>query len=320
MKRLRAFAAFLTVWFAALACSLPVGGASPTIPLPPPQLTQTTSAASPAPVLPTITAAVPTVAPLTADMLKNGTYKLPQLGEMVTLANGKYDSDPSAENIIHAVLLDPIAFGDLNGDGGEDAAVLFSENSGGTGDFISVVVVLNQNGAPVQSANRMIDDRAMINGMTIANGRIVVDAVIHGPGDPMCCPNFPAKETLQLRNNLLILTHFTSAPSGGPLREILITAPAAGATVSGSIQVYGSVTVSPFENTLNASIFGMGGNKLSSGPIMVTSDGMGGPGTFASAIDVSAIPAGADLRLEVSDLSAADGSILAMDSVECTVQ
>jgi hypothetical protein len=304
MKRQRAFAAFLTVLFAAIACNLPGGTASPTSTVPP----SITPMPTDTPVL-----------PLTADMLKNGTYKLPQLGATVTLVNGKYDSPAADENVIHAALLDPIAFGDLNGDGAEDAAVLFSENSGGTGDFISVVVVLNQNGAPVQSADRLIDDRAMINGMTINNGRIVVDAVLHGPADPMCCPNFPAKETLQFRNNGLILAHFTST-SGGPLREILLTSPAAGATVSGSMPAAGSVTIAPFENTLNASIFDLGGNKLSSGPIMVTSGGMGGPGTFASAIDVSAIPAGTVIRLEVSDLSAADGSLLAMDSVECAVQ
>jgi hypothetical protein len=308
MKRQRAFAAFLTVLFAAIACNLPGGTASPTSTVPP-SITP----------MPTDTPAVPTVSPLTADMLKNGTYKLPQLGATVTLVNGKYDSPAADENVIHVALLDPIAFGDLNGDGAEDAAVLFSENSGGTGDFISVVVVLNQNGAPMQSADRLIDDRAMINGMTIHNGRILVDAVIHGPADPMCCPNFPAMETLQLRNNRLILTHFTST-FGGPLREILLTSPAAGATVSGSIPVAGSVTIAPFENTLNASIFDLGGNKLSSGPIMVASGGMGEPGTFASAIDVSAIPAGTVVRLEVSDLSAADGSLLAMDSVECTVE
>ncbi|HEY5118799.1 MAG TPA: Gmad2 immunoglobulin-like domain-containing protein [Anaerolineales bacterium] len=304
---------------AALACNVPGGGSSPTNEIPPSQLTQTASAATPAPVLPTATQASPTISPLTANMLKNGTYKLPQLGQTVTLVNGKFDRDTPDSDIVHAALLNPLAFGDLNGDGAEDAAVLLSESSGGTGDWISVVVVLNQGGAPVQSADRLIDDRAQINGMTIQTGRIAVDAVIHGVGDPLCCPNFPVKETLQLRNNQLILTHFTSTPSGGSLREILLTAPAQGAAVSGSMQVVGSVTVSPFENTLAYSIFDMGGNLLGSGPILVASAGMGTPGTFNSPIDVSAIPAGAVIRLEVSDLSAADGSILAMDSVECKV-
>jgi hypothetical protein len=320
MKRLRFSAAFLCVLTAVLACNFPGGSGSPTEAIPPPQLTQTAAALIPSSASPTATIMIPTVPPLTADILRNGTYKLPQLEETVTLVNGKFDRDTPDSDIVHAALLNPLAFGDLNNDGAEDAAVLLSESSGGTGDWISVVVVLNQGGAPVQSADRLIDDRAQISGMTIQNGRIVVDAIIHGLQDAMCCPSFPVKETLRVQNNQLILTHFTSTPSGGQLREILLTAPAQGAAVSGSMQVVGSVTVSPFENTLGYSIFDMGGNLLGSGPIMVASAGMGTPGTFNSPIDVSDIPAGAVIRLEVSDLSAADGSILAMDSVECTVQ
>lgn len=320
MKRLRFSAAFLCVLTAVLACNFPGGGGSPTNEIPPPQLTQTAAAATPPSASPTATIMIPTVPPLTADMLRNGTYKLPQLGETVTLTDGKFDRAISNEDLLHVALLDPIAFGDLNGDGAVDAAVLLSENEGGPGFLISVVAMLNAGGAPVQSADRFIEDRAQINAMTVQNGRIVFNAILHGVNDSMCCPSFPVKETLQLRNNQLILIHFTSTPSGGSLREIILTAPAQGAAVSGSIQVIGSVTVSPFENSLGYSIFDMGGNLLGSGPIMVASAGMETPGTFNSLINVSAVPAGAVIRLEVSDLSAADGSILAMDSVEFTVQ
>jgi hypothetical protein len=252
-------------------------------------------------------------------MLRNGTYKLPQFGETVTLVNGAYDRAASNEDILHAALLSPIAFGDLNGDGAGDAAIFLSENGGGTGSFVSVIVMLNQGGVPVQSADRLVDDRPQVNNLAIHNGLILVDAVIHGVPDPMCCPNFPVTETLLLENSRLILTRFTSTSPGGPLRAINLTAPAPGVAISGSVQVAGNATVSPFENTLAYAIFDLGGNKLSNGSFIVTSDGMGLPGTFNVPIDVSAIPAGTVIRLEVSDLSAADGSLLAMDSVECQI-
>jgi hypothetical protein len=323
MKRLRIFAVLLILLIGAPACNLPGGTVSPTYKVPPPQLTQTSTA----PILPstspnaTPTAATlaPAVPSLTADMLKNGTYTLPQLGKTVTLVNGKYDSPASAADVIHTALFDLIAFGDLNGDGVEDAAVLFSENSGGTGDFISVVAVLNQNGAPVQSADRYIDDRAVINGMTITDGRILLDAVIHGIQDPMCCPNLPVKETLRLQNNKIILTHFASG-AADQVREIHITAPAPGAVVSGSISVSGTVTITPFEGTLAYGIYDLAGNMLTSGSFTVSDGEMGSPGAFTTSIDISTVPVGTTVRLEISDLSAADGSILAMDSVEMTVQ
>jgi hypothetical protein len=47
---------------------------------------------------------------------------------------------------------------------------------------------------------------------------------------------------------------------------------------------------------------------------------MGAPGTFDSVIDLSAIPAGTVIRIELQDLSMADGHMLAMDSVELVVK
>jgi hypothetical protein len=47
---------------------------------------------------------------------------------------------------------------------------------------------------------------------------------------------------------------------------------------------------------------------------------MGTPGTFDASIDISMVPAGTTIRLKITDLSAADGSILAMDSVELMVK
>ncbi len=257
-----------------------------------------------------------TVPPLTADMLRNGTYALPESKETVTLTDGKYDRAESNDNILHVTLMDPIAFGDLNGDGVEDAAIVLSENMGGTGFFMSVVAILNSGGAPMQGPSRYLDDRAQLIGMVIVvGGRIVVDAVIHGPADPMCCPNFPVVESLRLIENQLILTRFISHTPGGDERAITITGPSEGASVSGSAQLAGTVTISPFENNLAYKIYGPARTVLAEGSFLVDSTGMGTPGTFNVTISLAGIPAGTSVRLEISDLSAADGSLLAMDSV-----
>jgi hypothetical protein len=306
----------IVLFFAALACNFPGSGATATPGQPP---VQTEAVIFPTAQVETL-APAPTVPPLTAEMLRNGTYVLPESKETVTLVDGQYDRATSNEDILHVTLMNPIAFGDLDGDGAEDAAIVLSENMGGTGFFMSVVAVLNQGGAPVQSASRFLDDRAQLNGLVIAGGRIAVDAVIHGFQDPMCCPNFPVVETMRLIGGKLILTRFTSRTPGGDERAITVTGPADGNSVSGSMQLTGTVTISPFENTLAYKIYGPAGDELKAGSFLVDSEGMGTPGIFNVAIDLTGIPLGTQVRLEISDLSAADGSLLAMDSVQLMVK
>jgi hypothetical protein len=316
MKPARLPATASALFLAALACNLPVGGT----PAPGTPAGETVPAVTRTPYTESTIIPVTPVPSLTADMLRNGTYLLPESKETVTLVDGKFDRAESMENILHVELRDPIAFGDLNHDGAEDAAFLISENMGGTGFFVSLVAILNDGGFPVQGPSRFIEDRPQINGLTVMGGRIAADLVIHGFEDPLCCPNFPAVETFRLAGDKLILRRFTSGTPGGDERAINITGPAEGNSVSGSLQLAGSVTISPFENNLAYKIYDMGGNELKSGSFLVDSEGMGTPGTFNVAIDLAGIPLGTEVRLEISDLSAADGSILAMDSVELRVK
>jgi hypothetical protein len=311
VKSSRIFILLFVLFLTSVACNFP-GAATPTIGLPagetPPAVAQT-------PSLESTIAPSPAIPPLTAAMLRNGTYVLPESKETVTLVDGKFDRAESMENILHVTLMDPIAFGDLNNDGAEDAAIVLSENVGGTGFFMTVVAVLNQGGTPHQGPSRFLDDRAQLVGMVIIGGRIVVDAVIHGFQDPMCCPNNPVVESLRLIGDRLIMTRFASRTPGGDERAITITGPAEGASVSGSAQLTGTVTISPFENNLEYKIIDAAGAVLAGGSFLVDSDGMGAPGTFNVSISLAGIPAGASIRLVISDLSAADGSLLAMDSV-----
>jgi hypothetical protein len=300
---------------AALACNLPIGvtpAAGTPAESPAPASTPTVEAATPEPL--------PAVSPLTVEMLKNGTYLLPQSGETVTLVDGRYDRAESMEDLLHVELRDPIAFGDLNGDGAEDAAFLISENLGGTGFFVSLMAIRNEGGTPVQAASRFIEDRPQINGLTIMGGRIAADLVIHSFQDPLCCPNFPAVEFFRLAGGELVLVRFTSRTPDGEERAITITGPAGGSAASGSVQVSGSVTIAPFENTLAYRIYGPAGGELAAGPVPVQAPDFGAPGTFNTAISLAGIPAGTTVRLEISDLSAADGSLLAMDSVALRVE
>jgi hypothetical protein len=278
--------------------------------------TVTNPATTEAPPAPTATAEPPTPAsPLTADMLRNATYNLPQLGRTVTLTDGAYDGGSGADEV-HAHLLDPIAFVDVNGDGALDGAVLMAENGGGTGTFVSLIVMLNQDGAPLQSHNAFIDDRPMVDSLTLAGGKLILRATVHSPDDPLCCPTFTMTQTWQWTPANLVLVRFTSQTPSGAERAIVIAGPADGLTAASPVTVQGAVTIAPFENTLAYRFYNAGGAPLSEGSIMVDTAEMGGPGNFNAAIPLPAGASGSHVRLELLDLSARDGSILAMDSVE----
>ena len=202
-----------------------------------------------------------------------------------TLVDGTYQSgtDTSQPGYFQATMSDKVAFGDLNGDGVGDAAVSIGLSMGGTGVFEYVVALLNQDGQPVQGGYYYVDDRARIDALTIADLRIVADATVHGPNDPMCCPTLPVQASLQLpldNGPLLWLAHQTSEIVPGAFREITITSPEPGIGVDRICTITGDVTIAPFENNLVYHAYDMNMNELAVGPLMVDAPDMGAPGTF----------------------------------------
>jgi Immunoglobulin-like domain of bacterial spore germination len=282
---------------------------------------------SPAPNLPASapvedTAAAPaaSVPSLTVQQLKNAQYQLGTSDDhtVVQLTDGKYQrgTDTTTTDYASVSLTDFLSMGDLNGDGINEAAAMVFENYGGSGDFGFVAIYTNVNGLPVFLTSMIIDDRPMINSIKIENGQVYLDAVIHGINDPFCCPALPTTRRYALVNNQLRLTNYTSATADGSAnRMIEITSPVDQTESSGSVQVAGTVSVAPFENSLSYSIYDEAGTQLANGPVAVTAADPGGPGTFDAPISLAAIPAGTRVYLQIQDLSAADGSILALDSV-----
>lgn len=301
---------FLTL---SMIISLAVAACTPQTPTPtPPPVTET---ALPEPT------ALP-VADLTLDQVKNAGYTF-DLGESMpsfNLVDGTYKSgtDTSAPGYFQATMSDKAAFGDLNGDGLGDAAVSIGLSMGGTGVFEYVVALLNRDGQPVQGGYYYVDDRARIDDLSIADLRIVADAMVHGPNDPMCCPTLPVQASLQLpldNGPLLLLAHQTSEVVPGAFREITITSPEPGIGVDKTCIIAGEVTIAPFENNLVYHAYDMNMNELAVGPLMVDAPDMGAPGTFELTLDLSAIDYSGPIFVTISDLSPADGGILALDSI-----
>jgi hypothetical protein len=96
--------------------------------------------------------------------------------------------------------------------------------------------------------------------------------------------------------------------------------PADGTEVTGFVQVSGAISIAPFENNLSYFIYDEAGNQFAQGPVMVTAPDFGAPGTFSELIPLAGIPADTTVYLEIQDLSAADGSLLALDAVKLIVK
>ena len=132
---------------------------------------------------------------LTREALRNAEYQLYQ--EKVRLRDGVLARKLEIGQEIW-LLHDRIAFGDLNNDGVNDAAVVLSYNGGGSGTFYNLLAVRNDNGVPVHIASYSIGDRIRLDALEIAAGVITVRMVAHGPNDAACCPTQDTIATFRL--------------------------------------------------------------------------------------------------------------------------
>ena len=130
--------------------------------------------------------------PLIVNALKNLTY--PTIYETVTLKDGGYSRDSLVDikNDIHdrlSVAFADHAFGDLDGDGNEDAVVVLVANGGGSGHFFYLIPVFNVRGTPkVSNLGVELGDRIKLHDISIRNGIVTVKLTTQGPYDPLCCP------------------------------------------------------------------------------------------------------------------------------------
>jgi hypothetical protein len=104
-------------------------------------------------------------------------------------------------------------------------------------------------------------------------------------------------------------------------RTITLEFPTNGGVVVSPVNVRGRVTIAPFENTLRGRVYDASGRVVGQGPINVTPTtpgNLGGPGTFSGQIPFT-IGATGPGRVEIADISAADGSVLASASANVTL-
>lgn len=108
-------------------------------------------------------------------------------GELFALKNGKafntIDSSSITTNALQ-VFGEPV-YGDLNGDGIRDAAVMLVNTPGGSGTFYYAVLVLSKNDTYLATNALLLGDRIAPQTITIENGRALYNYAERKAGEPM---------------------------------------------------------------------------------------------------------------------------------------
>ncbi len=146
-------------------------------------------------------------ATLSLDVLRNGIYRSPDWGEYQLTDGIYYRTPPTAFESADAYttrMQDPILFGDINADGLEDALVFLNTQNGGTGHFIEMAAVLNQNGSAFNVSTIYLGDRVGVESATVENGTIILNMRVQGPSDGLCCASQPVTWRFVLSGNQLV--------------------------------------------------------------------------------------------------------------------
>jgi hypothetical protein len=146
---------------------------------------------------------------LTPEALRNATYKSEDFDGEIQLTNGQYEGEPFVEGGAsrpRAVLTEHMAFGDLTGDGIEDAVAVLVFSGGGSGNFRYLALFEDHNGVPTNIATTWIGDRVKMKGVAIENGQVKVNMVTQGPDDGACCPTLEVINTYELQEGQLVET------------------------------------------------------------------------------------------------------------------
>lgn len=250
---------------------------------------------------------------LTLEQLRNAQYRLPLLGDQDTpiqFTDGEGQvafGEGATEKVYAGIVNDTVAYGDLDGDGIADAAVVVFISGGGSGTFIHLVAMLDRSGAPEQAAWAFLGDRVPVRNLTITGGQIVARTVTHRPSDGLCCPTLEVTRTFGLEGDRLV-----------PRQALVIESPLPGETVANGVEVRGTTSVYPSAENLAYLVYDARGGVIGRGSFPV--DGYGDqPGTFAAPVEFIAAAEGPG-RIEIVDVDPGDGSATARTAVPVVLQ
>ena len=130
--------------------------------------------------------------------------------EPVQLQGGVYLGPPfepgAASRPRVELVRDFLVTGDLNNDGGEEAIVLLSESSGGSGTQLYLAVLGLSDEGVVNLGTALVGDRIQVRAARVSDGSVELDVIQAGPDDAACCPSEKATRKWTLKKDELMET------------------------------------------------------------------------------------------------------------------
>lgn len=127
-----------------------------------------------------------------ARIFGNATYVMGNeyATQLATLMNGVHD-----EPYLTVEYTGRYAYGDFNGDGLKDAAIILIENNGGQAHWYQLAFLMSDGEKLVHKASQFLDDSAIINSIREKDGKVLIDMFVHQEGD---CRAGPTKRVRNL--------------------------------------------------------------------------------------------------------------------------
>ena len=118
----------------------------------------------------------------------------------VRLRDGEFiDENPSGGGSALTINLSPYrVYGDLDGDGIEEAVLVLVETSGASDPFYKLIAMRNHGEMPLPAGGYPLGSNLFIREINIKDGRIQVELREFSSGDPVCCPSTSRQLELSL--------------------------------------------------------------------------------------------------------------------------
>jgi heat shock protein HslJ/uncharacterized lipoprotein YbaY len=159
---------------------------------------------------------------LTEETVRNGKYELPDIGTCQLQAGNYQEKYGEGATQVKKVGLVTVAFGDLDGDSVQDAAVVLWVNTGGSGTFMYLAPLLNKGGTIQQAGVQFLGDRVQITALAVETGKIRATILSQGSGAAMINPSQQSVQEYAVQGGkLLDLTPATATvvPTAKPTQQ-----------------------------------------------------------------------------------------------------